>query len=144
MKTVVINNREGLVIGQLPHIAPAAGVRGATSQLGPAVVFLPGANLIDSKTLAILRENKSFELNFTTRIPASAAPEQNPEKVGKLMLMVDKSVGKNGEVDDAAPLAKLSAVDCRGLRPEIKRDIHLQLERLATGAVTAGPAASGQ
>lgn len=99
MKTVVINNREGMVVGQLPHKGKdMAGHQKA----GGIVVLLPGTNLVDSESLAILRQNAAFELNFTTKIAASPAPEQNAERVGRPILEV---VCEN--LDDDAPLAKL-------------------------------------
>lgn len=104
MRTPVINNKEALVIGQLP----ASG-----KEPGPIVVFLPGLNLVDSKQLAVLRNNKNFDAHFKTLIPPSLAPEQTPEKVGKPILEL---AGK--ELEDASPLAKLDKQACKLLISE--------------------------
>jgi hypothetical protein len=110
MKTAVINNREGLVQGQLQPISK--NLSGAPIPYR-AVTFLPGVNLIPTEELDELRKNKSFELNFTTAIQPTPAPEQNPERVGKPILEVLKVKGKDGKdvplvVDDNQPLAGLS------------------------------------
>lgn len=97
-KTIVINNRESLVIGQMPLIGKDA--TGAPI-VGEAVIFVPGLNLVDTEKLKVLRSNKQFNMNFTTKIPKTPAPEQNQEKVGEFILVAVK------EVPEKAPLAKL-------------------------------------
>ncbi len=65
MQTVVINNKEALIIGQLPNIGKdTAGV----PQIGEQVTFYPGVNLVDSKKLALLRKNPGFDAFFTEKI----------------------------------------------------------------------------
>lgn len=96
--TIVNNNREALVIGQMPHLGhDTSGV----PQLGQSITFLPGINLIDTIVIETLRKNPSFELNFTTKIQPSKAPEQNQAKVGEFILVAQ------GEVPVKNPLAKL-------------------------------------
>lgn len=104
--TVVTNNKEALIIGQMPHLgADKAGV----PQLGETVTFVPGINLIDSAKLATLRKNPAFEVMFNTLIPRSLAPEQNPEKVDKPMLVA------GNELPDKSPLGKLSPKACEAI-----------------------------
>ncbi len=99
MKTVVLNNKDGMVIGQLPHGEKnSAGHR----QPGGVVVLLPGANLVDSDQLATLRKNPGFEQYFNVTIQPSPAPEQSPERVGKKELEIICE-----GVDDQAPIVKL-------------------------------------
>lgn len=146
MQTIVTNNKEALVIGQLPNLGKdTAGV----PQLGESVSFIPGVNLVKSEVLATLRKNPSFELNFKTKIESSPAPEQNPEKVGKFILVVGK------EVEDKSPLVKLTEKACEGIitetftskmlrswldeegRAEVRAMIERQLRVLETGAPAA-------
>jgi hypothetical protein len=157
MRTVVVNNRESLVMGQMPHIKVNGGV---LPQLGEIITLIPGVNLVDSAKLKTLRENKAFEANFRTRIAPSPAPEQSPEKVGKLILEVDKSIGKDGEVPDETPLAKLTYVQCQAMiaetfngdmlrqwekeeiRSDVRREINRQLELMEFNP--KGPASVGR
>lgn len=152
MQTVVINNREALIIGQLPHAKSTGGV----PQLGPTVTFIPGLNLVDSKVLAELRQNPSFEAFFKTKIEASPAPEQNPEKVGKFILAT------GGELEDKSPLGKLKEQACQAMisetfssdllkkwraeetRGEVTRMINEQLDKLSGRDAKGGPAANGR
>jgi hypothetical protein len=149
MRTVVINYNQGLVQGQMPHVMPKQA--GSTPQLGQVITLLPGLNLVDSKVLETLRKNAAFDQHFKTKIERSLAPEQNPECVGKFILEVDKSVGKDGQVDDEAPLAKLPYEQCKSMirecfatdmlekwlkeegRPDVRRDIANQIEMMKTG-----------
>lgn len=158
-RTVVINNREGLVQGQLPHLGNDSSGR---PQLGRVVTLLPGANLVSSEDLRVLRENPAFEMNFKMKIAQSLAPEQNPEKVGKPILEIAKSIGKDGVVDGEFPLQKLSSKECSDLigetytssalnrwlrdegRPDVRRDIQNQLDKLSGEAAPGGPAAVGR
>ena len=141
--------------------------------LGDAVTFIPGLNLINTEILAALRKNEMFERNnFMVRIPASPAPEQNPEKVGKTPLEVMRvpAPAKDGkpvegkfmdlEVEDTAPLAKLSpevaklVIDetlsaellrqwtAEEVRPGVRFEAQRKLELLT--AKPAGPASVGR
>lgn len=85
MLTIVINNREGMEITRMP--STMKDHRGVPL-LGDTVTFIPGVNLIDSETLKTLRENKLFDAKFSTKIPRSAGPDANPEKVGEKVLVV--------------------------------------------------------
>lgn len=159
MKIAVINNREGLVQGQMQP----AGVDSAGRKIiGPVVTLLPGLNLVDKKQLEELRKNPGFELNFATKIAPSPAPEQNPEKVGKPILELLQAQGKDGkdapvEVEDALPLAKLSEKQAKLLisetlvegtlkqwdreetRPAVRYEIAQQITKIS--GKPAGPAA---
>jgi hypothetical protein len=84
MQTIVVNNREALVIAQLPHVGKDAAGR---VLVGETVKLIPGVNLVESAQLKKLRENKLFDAHFTTKIARSPAPEQNPEKVGSYVLV---------------------------------------------------------
>lgn len=163
MKTAVINNREALVQGQMPHKGNALG---GSLMVGAVVTLVPGLNLVDSSDLAQLRKNPQFELNFTTKIPPSLALEQNPEKVGKPILEVVMVASKDGkgekalEVEDKFPLQKLPPEICKTviadtlvegtlrlwsreeIRPEVRYEIELQLGRITDAP--AGPAAVGR
>lgn len=159
MKTAVINNREALVQGQMQ---PRKAFDGSLL-IGDVLTLVPGLNLVDKEQLAELRKNPAFERNFTSKIPPSLALEQNPEKVGKPILMVMDTVGKDGksvqlELEDETPLAKLSPEVCKRLidetlmpdtlrtwdksetRPAIRFLIEQQLEAIGSGKKTGGPA----
>jgi hypothetical protein len=163
MKTLVINNREGLVQGQMQPLGKDA--RGVP-MLGPCVTLLPGLNLVDSTQLSELRKNPGFEAQFNTKIPPSPAPEQSPEKVGKpileVMLGAPTKDGKRTpiEVEDKLPLAKLQEETIKTLvaetlaadvlrswekeevRPSIAHIIREQLEKI--GANPGSPASAGR
>lgn len=157
MKTVVVCNNEGIMSAQLPPVGKDS--RGVP-MLGELVTLIPGVNLVDSKVLAKLRENPEFNKHFTNRIPPSPAPERTQEKVGKPYLELDKTIGKGGEVDDAAPLAKLPPIQCEALiaetlvegmlrdwmkdeaRPEVRRLLQDQMDKLASNPQT--PATAGK
>lgn len=120
MKSAVINNREGLVQGQLQ---PRSRNLSGAPIPHRAVTFLPGVNLVPSEELEELRKNPTFELNFRTAIPHSPAPEQNPERVGKPVLELLEVKGKDGKrvplvVDDELPLAKLEPAAVKTLVDE--------------------------
>jgi hypothetical protein len=107
--TVVVNNREGLEIFQLPH-------RGSDKHgrviLGPTVTLLPGLNLLETEELAALREHPLFVKKLTLAIPKSKAPEQKAERVGRPYLEIGK------ELPAAYPLAKLPIPEALGLVEE--------------------------
>lgn len=155
MQTVVINNKEGMIVGQLPHTLPKEkGEKGSNlPTIGEQVVFMPGANLVNSEVLKVLRANKTFELNFSSMIPPSEAPEQNPEKVGRPILVVVR------EVEDKSPLEKIkSAKECESIikemfltdvlqrwldeegRSEVRAIIEVQLRAIRTGESGNTPA----
>lgn len=161
MKIAVINNREGLVQGQLQ---PTGKDSNGMAILGPLVTLLPGLNLVDKDKLEALRKNPTFELNFTQEIKPSPAPEQNPEKVGKptLEVLCVEQKTKEGvlkkpiEVEDELPLAKLDEATIKRIvsetlvadtlrlwsrqdaRPAVRWEIEQQLQKI--GAAPAGPA----
>lgn len=167
MKTIVINNREALIQGQMQ---PTGKDSNNVPILGPVVTLLPGLNLVDTGLLASLRKNPGYEQRFATVIQRSLAPEQNPEKVGKVeleLMLVEHKGGKDGksemrplEVEDDLPLAKLPEETCKVLvkatltegilrtwarqdaRPAVRWEIEQQLS--AIGAAPAGPAAVGR
>lgn len=164
MQTVVINNKEALVQGQLqPTMRNAQGA----PVVGKCVTLLPGANLVASAEVEELLKNPQFKACFTTKIPYSKAPEQNPEKVGQPILeFLEVDAGKDGgkkplQVEDSAPLAKLkpevvkvlvdevlAASILRGwlreeVRPDVAHLLNLRIARLE-GAPEGGPATAGQ
>jgi hypothetical protein len=112
--TVVINNREGLEVAQLPH-------RGHDNHkriiFGEVVTFLPGLNLVPTETLNILRQNPAFEAKFKNKIPNSRAPEQRPERVGKPILELGKELP-----DDDRPLSALSVPEALALVSEANEE----------------------
>lgn len=166
MKTAVINNREALVQGQMQPKDRAVGRDGQKTgplMLGKIVTLLPGVNFVDSADLEALRKNPAFEMQFSTKIPPSLAPEQNPEQVGKPILVVVETKDKDGkrrplEVEDNQPLAKLTAEQCKLLisethvesflhqwtneetRPDIRFEIAKRLEEIGGKPVTAASA----
>ena len=168
MKTAVINNREALVQGQLPP--PPQSKTAGVPLLGKVLTLLPGANLVDSKDLEKLNENEQWKKNFSTPIPRSPAPEQNPEKVGKpiLELLTIEQRTKEGtktmpfpQLDDEHPLAKLDAIAAKLLvdemlvvgtlkdwvreetRPEMAHVLNRRIAELE-GSPEGGPAAAGR
>lgn len=147
-RTIVINNRESLVQGQLPHKQPGQRPDGAAPMLevGGMIQLLPGVNLVDTKDLKTLRErNPTFAALFDTIIEASPAPEQNPEKVGRPIL----EIGNEGkELPASSPLARLAPNQCKAIlaetfnaallrtwlaeetRGDVRRDIDAQLGKV--------------
>jgi hypothetical protein len=128
--------------------------------IGRVVSLVPGLNLVDSEDLAKLRENKSFDLNFKETIKDNNSPEMDRTRVGRPILEVVKTIGKNGEVDDRSPLAKLDAVQCATLigetlsedllkswmgeetRHEVRGVIQKRIDALTTGEEIGGGATS--
>jgi hypothetical protein len=117
MQTVVINNREGLVQGQLqPDPQLVAKMAKGSIPINRCVTLLPGANLVDTADLEALLKNPAFELNFKTLIPRSPAPEQNPEKVGKPILQFMDVESKDGK---KVPLQVDAKHPLKGLKPDV-------------------------
>lgn len=144
MQTIVINNKEALVIGQLP--SEMKDSRGVPLR-GEIMVFIPGVNLVDTAKLKALRANKLFDAHFSTKIPRSAAPEQNPEKVGHPILKVAKELNekmsfKDIPAQDAIALIEetfTTAILDRWLADEGRNDVRAaimsQKDFLATGKI---------
>lgn len=142
MQTIVINNKEALIIGQLP--SQTKDNRGVAIP-GNVVVFSPGVNLVDTEKLKELRKNKLFDEHFKTKIPRSAAPEQNPEKVGQVILKVAKELNekisfKDIPVQEAIEIVEetfLAAVLDGWLKEDSRNDVRTaimnQKELLAKG-----------
>jgi len=113
MQTVVINNREGLVQGQLqPDPELVAKMTKGSIPINRCVTLLPGANLVEAADLEALGRNPAFAKRFETKIQRSPAPEQNPEKVGlpelQLMGVDGKLIDQTQPVPkDAKPVAPL-------------------------------------
>lgn len=153
MQTIVINNKEALIIGQMPHNGgkDSSGV----PQIGQSVTLVPGVNLVDSKVLGELRKSEAFDALFKNKIMPSPAREQNPEKVGRFILVAGK------EVEDKSPLAKLTEKACEAMidetltvamlsnwlkeegRGEVRRMIENKIVKLNSGS-EGGPAAAAQ
>ncbi len=152
MQTIVINNLDSLVIGQLPAVGKDTA---GNLQLGGIVSLVPGVNLVDSAKLAVLRKNAAFEAHFKTKIGGGNAPEHNQELVGKMILILGK------EVEDGSPLAKMKEPEAQAVieetftvgpltewlkmegRGEVRRLIENQLLKIK-GEPTGGPAAAGR
>ena len=167
MQTVVINNREGLVQGQLqPDPKLVEKMTKGSIPINRCVTLLPGANLVDSADLEALSKNPAFAKNFETLIPRSPAPEQNPEKVGKPILQLMEVEGKDGkkvplQVDAKHPLKALKAEVAKALidetfvastlrawlaeegRPEVRLVLTQRIAEL-DAAPEGGPAAAGR
>lgn len=119
-KIIVINNREGLVQGQMQ---PTVFNKQGAPEVGKVLTLLPGANLVDEKELEALCKNPTFLANFKNQIQPSPAPEQNPEKVGKPILEFLTVKGKDGKdeelkVEDEFPLNKLKPETAKRLIKE--------------------------
>ena len=114
MKKIVLNNREGLAMCQLPHTKSAS----VGLDVGRVVQLAPGANLVPEADLEVLMRNQGFARQFETLIPRSPAPEQNPEKVGKPVLEMLQADGKDIVVADERPLAALRPDHARVLIKE--------------------------
>jgi hypothetical protein len=145
--TVIINNREGLEIIQLPH-------RGLDNHkrmnLGEVVTLLPGLNLVPTETLKVLRQNSAFEDKFKSRIPESKAPEQRAERVGRPILELGKELPAG---DKVCPLSALSVPEALTLvkeandeqlksfieteeRAEVRKLINKRLEEITKASET--------
>lgn len=107
-KILVLNNRESLIIGQLPHTKDAGGVPMA----GRIVQIIPGINLVDKGDFEHLRANKAFAQLFTAVIGQSKAPEYNSERIGACILVAGE------ELPDAKPFAKVPAQRCAEIARE--------------------------
>ena len=148
--TVVVNNREGLEIVQMPHAGKdTAGV----TMTGEVVSLLPGANFVPTEKLAVLLKNPAFAAKFKNKIPRGVAPEHNPENIGKPVLE------KGPELPAASPLLKLSDEEAATLiaevltadplrgwlkeetRPQVRKALYAQIELLQGGEAKGGPAA---
>jgi hypothetical protein len=107
MRAQVLNNCHG------PHYIQGQPVDkgGAKKVAGPLLILKPGLNLVDTKDLAERRKvNKSFDDLFKMTVKPTKVETADPSKFGRKMLEV---VGK--ELDDAAPLAKLSFEEASGV-----------------------------
>lgn len=146
-KTIVINNREALVLAQLPHKE-----RDAKGRIipGECIKFIPGANLVDTETLKTLRKSELFDSHFKTKIARSPAPEQNPEKVGQFILVAVAEVPAKrplSKIEDGAEIAEIVketfSVDLlrQWLADEGRSDVRATIEnQIRTIAVTGVPA----
>jgi hypothetical protein len=114
MVTVVINNREGLEQVQLQPVG--ADFRGV-AMLGQVVTLLPGLNLVPSSTFAAMMKNPGFAKKFETLIQRSKAPE-SPERAGRPILEVMRSVGKGGELPAKDTLAATTPDQARAMIEE--------------------------
>ena len=123
MEEIVLDNREGLAMCQLPHTKSAS----VGLDVGRVVQLAPGANLVPEADLEVLMRNQGFARQFETLIPRSPAPT-NPEKVGKPVLEMLQADGKDIVVADERPLA--------ALRPDHARV--LIKETLVPGMLPAG------
>ena len=159
MAYAVINNREALCQGQMPHLGVDAQKR---TQLGEVVTLFPGLNLLAVEKLEILRKNPGFNARFKTKIPPSRAPEQNAERVGQKELVILEEVGDGGKVPLKGTLQRLPPKQCemlieecldaellrRWLKEEGRSDvrilIHNQLDAIGSGEAGGGPAVAGR
>ena len=127
MKTAILNNKEGLVVLQLPSTQKD---RQGRDLIAGVVTLLPGLNLVDTDTMKALREgNEGVRRHFETKIEPGMAPEHQLERTGRFILeqvYFDKK-DKDGKVtrvpvdslDDALPLAKLTEEQCKQLVDEV-------------------------
>lgn len=154
MQIQIINNQQGLDLIHVPpkYQRPERGAKETTiaPPLGPLVRLVPGMNLVDSDVVKELRKNPGFDAKFSTVIEASPAPEQNPECVGKFMLV------QGIEVDEKAPLAKLTLAAAKAMigetfvasmlqdwiaeetRPIVRRALDSQIKQLSTPSAPKG------
>ncbi len=142
--TVVINNREGIEIVQFPH-------RGKDNHgrvmIGDQLVLLPGLNLVDTEQLAVLMKNELFAAKFTTKIPRSLAPEQNPERMGRPVLVRGKDLPAYLPLSKLTPQEAIDIVEeaneeqlprfkADETRESVLRAILKRIDELATGENT--------
>lgn len=146
-KTIVINNKEALVLAQMPYLDKDKQGRIIAGEI---VRFIPGVNVVDAATLKMLRENKNFDDLFKTRIARSPAPEQNPEKVGSVILVSVcdvpekqqlKAVAENKAVELVAETFTVDLLD-QWIKDEDRGSVRAAIENqkkiLATGTVPSG------
>lgn len=141
-KTIVINRREAMIIGQLPHTGTDMAGR---IILGPVVTFLPGVNVVDTAKLKTLRENKAFDARFSTKIVKTEGPDQ-PQHIGSFELVAGAEVQneagalKKMEPKEAAAVIE-ETFDARLLdkwlkdegRDSVRAAIHEQKQLISTG-----------
>lgn len=126
MKTAVINNREGLVIAQLPATQED---RSGRKLLAGVVTLLPGLNLVDTDEFNTLMKNPGFASHFTNKIEPGMAPEHQLERTGSPILeqvFFDKKDKDNkitrtpvDFLDDKIPLANLTEPQCKVLVEQV-------------------------
>jgi hypothetical protein len=106
MLAQVVNNCQGPHYVQLPHLRE----KDKPLRAGGLVILQPGLNLVETKQLAEMRKNPGFDELFKLTVKPSKTETADPTKFGKRFLEV---VGK--ELEDKAPLAKLSFEEARGV-----------------------------
>ena len=115
---LVLNNREAA------HGIQLAGEKGAGGVIrpGPLLQLVPGWNIVDAVQWEAAKKNSMVQVYMRERIAASKAPEQNPECVGKRMLV------EGPVVDPSDPLGGMEqekAVEIVGEIFVVKRLRHL-------------------
>lgn len=97
----VLVNRESSV--QIPTVREKDG-----SVNPDSIIFLaPGWNLVDAKKWAAAKQNHGVRMLLQTKIPPATAPEENPEKVGHMVLVEGKTVDMDNPL---APLPEDKAL----------------------------------
>jgi len=146
--TPVLNNRESLIQIQLPG---KPGKQGLTA--GPRVDLIPGMNFVDTDYWTKAKENAVCASMLTETIQPSRAPEQNPERVGKPILVEGKPISRDNplgaceEADAVKMVGELFDVPAmkRFLlqedRPEVVMALKGQIAKIETakGAQTKKP-----
>lgn len=103
--TPVLNNRESVIQIQLP----ATKANGAMLP-GGRVDLIPGMNFVDTPLWETAKQNPTCKILLTEKIPASRAPEQNPERVGKTFLEEGGPVAKDNPLSSLEIQAAIAVV----------------------------------
>lgn len=109
--TVVINNRESLIIGPLP---PTGKDTSGVPMLGANIILIPGLNLVPTAQLVELKKNPTFANLFTEKIGRHKATEHNTERVGSPILLQVP-----GELPRLRPFALVDPKECAEYISEI-------------------------
>lgn len=116
--TVVINNREGLEIIQMPYRGKDAHGR---LMPGGEVILIPGLNLVDTDKVNVLMKNELFAAKFTTILPMLKGEEKH-ERAGQPILV------KGPELPTKRPLSSLGDSDAVALVGEANEEQLRQFE----------------
>lgn len=89
-----------------------ASSKGSSVEIGDLIQLSPGLNLVPKDKWDKAKENPALALLLKTAIPASPAPEANPERVGRMIIVEGK------ELPDESPLKGLSAAAAKDMITE--------------------------
>jgi hypothetical protein len=150
MKIPVINNCERLYQiqvsnGLVPEVGKGKRGKVMSTSAATLLTLVPGVNMVDQEVWEKAKENPIVKMRLELEIKPSVAPEAQLEKVGHPMLV------EGAPLPDSAPLSALELKECKALiretfseqllnqwmveeiRPEVRRELDAQIQRMTTG-----------